>query len=174
MVFILEDIAKIEADRMTEGMVVENFTHIQRSNDVFGDPRTVREINRIMEWYVQAAQYYVWNSDIHDVLGVFADAFLNAGLWGNKNVPEKRIEVCIKYGLLGSVIYLEDEGKGFDYKTQVEKLQRGEKHNFSRNGGGLRKFHRSHLHVSFHDCGNKISIATRISSEEELDRFSMR
>lgn len=171
MVFVLDDIAKIETDRRIDRGIVENFTYVQPSDNIIRDSRTVEKIHTIMEQYVAAAQYYVWSQDTGGVLGVFTDSFINAGWWGNKNIPGKRIQVCIKYGLFGSVIYVEDEGVGFDYRTQIEKLQRGEQHNFFNNGGGLRKFHASGLHVSYHGCGNKISIATKVSSEEELRRF---
>lgn len=170
MVFVLEDIAKIEMDRNMNTAIVDSFTYVQPS-DVLRDMKTNDKIHTIMEGYVEAAQHYVWNSDIGDVLSVFTDSFLNAGMWGNKNISGKRIQVCIKYGLFGSVIYVEDEGQGFDYKAQIEKLQRGEQHDFSNNGGGLRKFHESVLYISYHGCGNKISIATRVSSQEELRDF---
>ncbi len=171
MVFVLDDIAKIETDRRTDRGIVENFTYVQPSDNITRDPKTIKEIHKIMEQYVEAAQYYVWNPDTGGVLGVFTDAFLNAGWWGNNDIPGKRIQVCIKYGIYGSVIYVEDEGIGFDYKTQIDKLQRGEQHDFTNRGGGLREFHASALHVAYHGGGNKISIATKVSLDDELRRF---
>src|SRR3989338_6888815 len=144
MVFVLDDIAKIETDRRTD----ENFTYVQPSDNITRDPRTIGKIHEIMEQYVAGAQYYVWSQDTGGVLGVFTDAFLNAGWWGNRDIPGKKVQVCIKYGINGSVIYVEDEGSGFDYRTQIEKLQRGEQHDFSNRGGGLRKFHASGLHIA--------------------------
>lgn len=171
MVFVLEDIAKIETDRMAARGVVENFTYVQPSDSIRKDPRTLDKISQIIEHYVAARRHYVWSQDTIGVLGVFADAFLNAGWWGNRDVPGKIIQVCIKYGVYGSVIYVEDEGIGFDYRTQINKLQRGEQHDFTNNGGGLRKFHASLLHVAYHGSGNKISIATRVFTDDEILSF---
>src|SRR3989344_9383547 len=90
MVFLLEDIAKIEEDRKTDLGIVENFTHIQASNDIIQDPKSHKAILEIMEQYVEAAQYYVWGMQVVGILGVFTDAFLNAGMWGNGNEPGKK------------------------------------------------------------------------------------
>ena len=172
MVFVLDDIAKIENERKVEQRtVIENFTYLQPLDNITRDQDALREIQNIMDQYVSAAQHYVWNSGTGGVLGVFTDAFLNAGWWGNKDIPGKRIRTCIKYGILGSIIYVEDEGEGFDYNTQIEKLQRGEQHDFTHRGGGMRKFHRSPLHIAYHGGGNKMSIATKVFSEDELLTF---
>jgi len=172
MVFLLQDITKIENDRRTDMGIVENFTHVQLSGDIFQDPEAHKAIHEIMEKYVEVTKYYVWGGEVVGILGVFTDAFLNAGMWGNGNEPGKSIKVCLKYGVFGSVVTIQDEGNGFDYHSQIKKLENGEIHNFSRNGGGMRKFNEYHGFVAYHGCGNLISVATRVFSMDEFDKFS--
>ena len=170
MVFILEEIARIESDRRIQHDLNETRVHVQAS-EFFKDTDTFRVIDSMLENYVNYAQHYVWDGSIISILGVFTDAFLNAGMWGNQNTPKKKITVQLKYGILGSVIYIADEGEGFDYLTEIGKVQRGEKHTCHHNGGGLRKFHESNLHIAYHGKGNVISIATPVFTQEEVNRF---
>jgi hypothetical protein len=171
MVFLLEDIAKIEDDRRTDLGIVENFTHLQKTRSIIQDPKAHDAILDITLQYLKAAKHYVWGRESIDFLGVFADAFMNAGMWGNEDMPGRFIRVCVKYGLLGSVATIQDQGCGFDYNSQIRKLEEGEMHDFSRHGGGMRKFHEYQGCVSYHGCGNLISIATKAFSFEEFDRF---
>lgn len=90
MVFVLEDIAKIEADRYIQPDLTETHVHTQTGTDILTDPNTVRVIQSILEPYVEFAEYYVWGRSTGGVLGVFTDAFLNAGMWGNKDTPGKK------------------------------------------------------------------------------------
>lgn len=172
MVFLLEDIAAIEKDRRTDLGIVENVTYVQASNDILHGTKTNKAIHDIIEPFVEAAKYYVWGGEVIGILGVFTDTFLNAGMWGNENIPGKKINVCLKYGALGSVIKFQDEGNGFDYHSEIQKLEKGEKHDFSHNGGGMRKFHGYQGFVAYHGCGNLISVATRVFSMEEFNKFS--
>ena len=174
MVFILETIAKIESDRQIYTDLDETRTHTQTTNNILDDPNLLKVVELILEPYVNFAENYVWRYGIADIIGVYRDAFLNAGMWGNKNIPGKRVTTTIKYGYLGSVIYVEDEGNGFDYSTQINKLNRKERHDYQNNGGGMRKFFKSPLHIAYHGNGNKISIATRVFSEDDITQFSKR
>ncbi len=171
MVFLLEDIAKIEAERGIESGLTETYIHLQRTTDIFMEPETAKVINSIMEPYCQFAEFYVWGKSIIGVLGVFTDAFLNAGMWGNNNTPGKKITATMKYGIFGSAIYVEDEGEGFDYLTQIRKLSNGESHNYSHHGGGMRKFNESHLLISYHGKGNLISIASPVFTLDDANQF---
>lgn len=172
MVFLLEDIAKIEADRRIDLGIVEEFTHVQKSDNIIQDPETHKAISKIMEQYVNAAQYYVWGNEVIGILGVFSDAFLNAGMWGNKNMPGKKIKISLGYGPFGSLVKVQDEGDGFNFRSQIQKLNSGEKHNFSRNGGGMRKFHEYQGLIAYHENGNLFSVSTRIFSMEEFEKFA--
>jgi len=101
-------------------------------------------------------------------LALFTDAIANAARWGNKGLPGSFIEVTVEYGMLGSLILVQDQGSGFDYHAVLDKYQKGEKH-VPEGGAGIRKFGSSHLHVSYHGNGNLVSIATpQISLEEAL------
>lgn len=174
MVFVLEDIAKIETDRQIHAKLTEAKEHTQTGTDILKDPDTASVINSILEPYVNVADVYVWGDSMIGVLGVFTDAFLNAGMWGNRDTPDKKITVTLKYGFLGSVIYVEDEGEGFDYLSQIHKLQTDESHDFSHNGGGMKKFHESNLQIAYHGRGNLISIASPVFTLDETIDYSSR
>lgn len=160
MVFVFETEAKIEADRRIDGSMIDKFSFIQSSENIVGDLNALWRINDIIEEYLEAAKCYLWDQNTIGTLVVFTHAFLNAGCWGNRDIPGKIICGNIKYGSLGSVISIQDEGKGFDYRSQIEKLLRGERHDFANNGRGLINFNRSNLHIAYHGNGNRISIAT--------------
>ena len=172
MVFRLESIAKIESARQIYADLDETHAYTQTTNNILDDPNLLEAVESVLEPYVNFAENYVWRSGIADVIGVYRDAFVNAGMWGNRNIPGKRITTTIKYGYLGSVIYVEDEGNGFDYLAQINKLESGGRHDYQNNGGGMRKFFRSPLHIAYHGNGNKISIATRAFSKNYITHFS--
>lgn len=173
MVFVLEDIAKIELDRKIFTDLDETHVHTQTTDNMLDDPKLHKTVESILYPYLNFAENYVWHIGLGGILGVFRDAFLNAGLWGNRNTPGKRITTTIKYGYFGSVIYVQDEGSGFDYLIQIGKLQKGEPHDYQNNGGGMRKFYRSSLQIAYHGNGNLISIATRVFSDDDITHFSL-
>jgi len=166
MVFVLEDITKIEADRIIgKDSIVEPHEH-RVVEDFFQAGATVRAINRTLETYVAVAPNYQWQGKVIGCLSVFTDAFLNAGMWGNQSVPGKKIKTTIKYGWAGSVIYVEDEGEGFDFAARIAKLEQGQTHDYHHHGGGMTKFHESKFSIGYHGKGNIISISTPLSAEE--------
>jgi len=173
MVFVLDDIAKIESDRKFIPALEEVHIHTQASNDMIRDGKIIdKVIYDILESYVNYANIHVWGKESIGTLGVFTDAFLNAGIWGNNNTPGKNITTTIRYGLFGSVIFIEDEGQDFDYQSRIDKLQSGESHEYQRNGGGMKKFNDTHLHIAYHGKGNLISIATKVFSSDEVIEFN--
>ena len=175
MVFLLEDLAKIEQDRGVHLIYIsEEDVHVQSSNDILRDSRTPGVINDTLEPFIVNAGYYCWGVVLPPILSVFTDAFLNAGMWGNRNVIGKKITTTFKYGSYGGVICIRDEGEGFDFRGQIDKIKKGETHIYGHNGGGLRKFSQSPLFISYHGVGNLISIATPVFSKQEFLDFMSR
>ena len=95
-------------------------------------------------------------SDLQDVL---PDAVLNGVLRGNEGDLTKKVRTTMKFGALGFVVYVRDEGNGFDYRTRVGDHRLGGR-NYQNKGLGFARFEYSPLFVAYHGCGNELSIAT--------------
>ncbi len=171
MVFSLEDIAKIEAERGVFSDLTETHIYNQETANMLDDPDIIKKIHGIIEPYLTRAENYVWSRETGDMYTVFRDAFLNAGMWGNRDIPGKKITVTMKYGLFGSVIYVEDEGEGFDFLAQIERLSEKGKHEYHHRGGGMRKFYETPLQIGYHRNGNIISLSSRVYSLDEVQTF---
>lgn len=167
MVFVLDNLAKIEADRIVTDSSVVTTNDYKPEKNIFENPvATVRKIEVIVRDYIRFSENYDWRPKTIEIYSIFHEAFFNADMWGTENVPGRKITTTIKYGLAGSVIYLEDEGEGFDFAAQIAKLGQGEAHEFSHHGKGIIQFHHTLFSIRYHGKGNVISIATPLSQEE--------
>lgn len=173
MTLLLEERAKIEADRLIEPdntAVNDRITLVQPGNTLARGTQVLDLIHdRFLDEYLTTARRYQWYERTFDTFRIVSEAVVNAMLWGNYDLPQKRVFVDIEYGLLGSAIFIRDEGRGFDYRTTIERYCAGEKY-FQRRGGGMRTYDESPLSVSFHGSGNIVSIATPPITREEMMR----
>lgn len=171
MALLLEERVKIEADRLIEPentAVNDRVTLVQPGNTLARGTQVLDLIHdRFLDEYLRNARGYRWYVKTFDTLRIVSEAIVNAMLWGNHDLPEKRVFVDIEYGLLGSAIFIRDEGNGFDYRTAIERYHHGEKY-FQRRGGGMRNYDETPLVVSFHGLGNIVSIATPPITREEM------
>jgi len=160
MVFALEEMVNIEGDRNI-GVDSTVETHEFVADRTFNNcGYLTRIIDKILTNYLDVVKQNEWGVSHFDVTDVFAEAFYNAGRYGNQDVIGKKIKVTIKYSSVGGVIYVEDEGEGFDFRTQITKIEKGERHEHHHFGTGMKKLHSSKLSISYHRTGNIISIAT--------------
>ena len=169
MVLVLEERLKIEADRniMRDDATHERFEFVQKgSNEKTIGPEVVDFTQAILRDYTVYARRYAWHGHTITTLMMVAEAVANAMLWGNQRTPGKKIKAEVEYGLLGSAIFIQDDGRGFDYAAAIEKLRHGERY-YLRQGSGLKRFDETPLHIAYHDHGTLISIATPPISMKE-------
>ena len=97
MVFVLEDLAKIENDRGINDSNTEEHTYVQTQgfcDEIIGlrddKGRSIGQIRRAIESilgdYLEFKRVYVWGKSTPGLLDVFQDAFINAAMWGNQTM----------------------------------------------------------------------------------------
>jgi len=173
MVFVLDSREKIEADRKIDDKLTERYSYTQVTDDIFHDPKVSLKMGDMLETHVDVSRFYAWEELTGGILGAFHDAFLNAAMHGNKNKPGSVVRVEVEYGLLGSSVFVKDEGPGFDYRAVIEACRNGRPY-ATRNGGGTRKFQDSYFHISYHDNGSLISISTPLITLDHVREFNSR
>ena len=153
MVFVLKNKKKIESiSGINKSSEVEKYTFIIQDHDDGNDTSpTLKELNDVMEQIRFGIERQVKKSTLDNFYdkyfissNIFDEAIINAWEHGNKSKLGTKIDVDVKYGLLGCVVYIEDIGNGFDYRTLVKKVQKCKHHveRFDR-GRGMKHFNAS-------------------------------
>ncbi len=81
----------------------------------------------------------------------------NAWKWGNRKDPARQVRVQVVATLLGAVIAVTDEGRGFDVAARLEKLRDGKPY-FTHGGSGFARFAQSPSLVTWADGGRTVLI----------------
>ncbi|MCF8369060.1 MAG: ATP-binding protein [Bacteroidales bacterium] len=136
--------------------------------------RSVAEsINQLEQMIEDVCDLYKLN---HNYIGCvtvsLTEAFHNALIHGNKNVPEKKITIQMERSATGIAFSVRDEGEGFNPSIIPNVKDDGKEKTFP--GRGLFLIKSLADDISFNEKGNEIKIGFRISSiniETSIDRM---
>ena len=116
-------------------------------------------------------EYNLNHSYLGCIITSVNEAFQNALIHGNKNIPEKIISIYFKKIATGITFTITDEGEGFNYQSLPEIKDDGKEKVFP--GRGLFLIKSLSDEVVFNESGNEISLGYKISSiniETAIDR----
>jgi hypothetical protein len=179
MVFVLENIAKIESDRELDkdAYEIELSPFIQRSwvkrkGNLASNPKVYSAIDDIHECYSENGIQHGWHRSFDGSVIVMYHGLMNSIYWGNKHKYGKKVTTTLKFGKLGCVISMQDEGEGFDFQRRIKIIQDnyqkglipvGDRSTSSNVGRGMIHFHESMANIAYHGNGNLFSIATPLT-----------
>jgi serine/threonine-protein kinase RsbW len=133
-------------------------------------PQSINQVEKLIE---EVCDDFDLNHNYFGCISVaLTEAFNNALIHGNKNKPEKFIDINFEQGPNGLMFTVKDEGEGFDYKKIPDVKDDGKEKVFP--GRGLFLIKTLSDDVNFNAKGNEIEIGFKISSinyETAVDRI---
>ncbi len=118
------------------------------------------------EWKADDSFSYGCQQSLEDIKQGFflfhcpiAEVLINAFLWGNKADIEKNVQVQIFEGDNGRLLQVKDQGDGFDYRSLVNKVYRGEKY-WQHAGNGMSKLQENPVvHAGYDHASTSVFLA---------------
>tara|TARA_Y100000310_G_C20690153_1_gene821675 strand:- start:3682 stop:4221 length:540 start_codon:yes stop_codon:yes gene_type:complete len=163
MVFVLDDIDELGARRAidSEKTIAHECINPTESDQFWDHWRFVEFA--LLTLYSRIVKGYEWENLLGEFKKPLDEALWNAAGRGNREDPKNIVRTALHAGEHGGYMYVKDEGPGFDFLRQIRLIRQGDRHYHQNEGVGLMRFHKTPLHVAFHEGGSAVSIATPYS-----------
>ncbi len=122
--------------------------------------------HKLIDSYVKKLEQFGWEgSDLFHVQLAIEEAVVNAITHGNKQAPDKSVEVELRICPASTYLRIRDEGAGFNPDKLADPTD--DEHIDVPHGRGVMLIRQVMSHVEYNDCGNQVTMIKHRSSGEE-------